>query len=205
MRSKFAMISLVFAITTATADEPKAGSVSPKGTPLKATLEGKVTKFELDLGGLGSDVYEKMIDEAGKGKIRAPKAPAVDLTLVITNISDAAIQIWKGGDPVVIEFKLTGPGVKQIAPPIAMTMEFRIPTTVTVEAGKTLEFPFKSLSGGLRGISQSTYWTKPGDYELAAVLKTGVSPAPEGSKKQEGFGLVTVTSAPLKITVEEKR
>jgi len=205
MRSAFSLFAIAIAISPAIADEPKTGSVSPKGTPLKATIEAKATKYALDLGGMSSDDYEKMLAEAGKGKIRAPKAPAVELTLVITNTSENAIQIWKTGDPVTLEFQLTGPGVKQIEPPLAMTMEFRIPVAVEIAAGKTLELPIASLSGGMRGISKSTYWTKPGEYELAAVLKTGVSPAPEGSKKQEGFGIVTITSAPIKLTVEAKK
>jgi hypothetical protein len=184
------------------ADEPKAGSSTPKGTPLNAELKAKETKFVLDLGGLTPEAYAKQLDEAAQGKAKPPKPPAVDFTLVLTNTSAKAIQVWKSGDPVTIEFALTGPGVKQVAPPIAMTMEFRIPAVATVEPGKTLEFPIKSLMGGMRGISKSTYWTKPGEYELTATIKTGVSPAPEGAKKDEdGFGIVSVASAPLKLTV----
>jgi len=202
MRSLLPLFAFAASIFTVQADEPKAGSANPKGTPLKAELHAKETKFTLDLGGLSSEEYGKMLDEAAKGKVKPPKAPAVDFTLVLTNTSDKAIQVWKSGDPVMIDFVLTGPGAKQIAPPIAMTMEFRLPMAVELAPGKTLEFPIKALSGGMRGISKSTYWTKPGEYELAAVVKTGVSPPPEGAKKQEGFGIVTVTSAPIKLIVE---
>jgi hypothetical protein len=202
MRLLLSLLTFSASIFAAAADEPKAGSVSPKGTPLKAELQSKETKFTLDLGGLSPEDYLKQLDEAAKGKVKPPKGPVVDFTLVLTNTSDKAIQVWKSGDPVTIEFTLTGPGVKEIAPPIAMTMEFRIPMSVELAAGKTLEFPIKNLMGGMRGISKSTYWTKPGEYQLAAMVKTGVSPPPEGAKKQEGFGIVTVTSAPIKLTVE---
>jgi hypothetical protein len=195
------LLVLAFAAAAA-AEEPKSGSAVPKGTPLKAELKAKETKFVLDLGGLSLDDFTKLLDEAGKSKVRMPKGPAVDFTLVLTNTSEKAIQVWKSGDPFLIDFTLTGPGVKQLAPPIAMTMEFRIPVSVEVAPGKTLEFPIKSLVGGMRGASTYTYWTKPGEYELAATVKTGVSPPPEGAKKQDGFGIVTVTSAPVKLTVE---
>ena len=54
--------------------------------------------------------------------------------------------------------------------------------------------------------SHYSYWTEPGEHELVATLKTGVSPAPKGAKEgMDGFGLVTLTSAPFKVTVEEKK
>ena len=64
----------------------------------------------------------------------------------------------------------------------------------------------KNLVSGFRSASKYAYWTEAGEYELVAKLKTGMSPAPKDAKEGgEGFGLVTVTSAPLKITVEEKK
>jgi hypothetical protein len=49
------------------------------------------------------------------------------------------------------------------------------------------------------------YWTEPGEYTLAASLKSAVSPAPPGSTRaDEGFGVVTLRSPPIKLKVEAK-
>jgi len=56
-----------------------------------------------------------------------------------------------------------------------------------------------------RGAPKYTDWTQPGDYELTATWKTGVSQAPKGAEDREGFGVVTVSSKAFKIAVEEKK
>ncbi len=198
---------LALAATTALAadkDKPKA---DPEGTPLELTITGKTVKYTLDTGGLTSEEFKKQIDALGKpGAGRAPATPAVDLTLTIKNTSDKTVTVWSKGDPVVVELELKGKGAASASPLLAFTREFRIPAAAEIEPGKTLSIPVKSLTSGFRGASKFSYWTAPGEYELIAKFKTGMSPAPKGAKDAgEGFGQVTITSAPLKITVVEKK
>lgn len=177
-----------------------AGLAVAADTPLEATLEG-TTKYTLDLGGKTADEFAKSL----KGD-RVPPAPKVDLKLVLKNTSKDEIQVWKAGDAVTVTFALKGKGAMSAKPDLAFTTDFRLPTVVKVAAGKTLELPIKSLTGGFRGASEFTYWTLPGEYELTATFTTGVSPKPKGADDAgDGFGKVAVASKPLKITVEEKK
>lgn len=198
--------ALLFSTTIAVRAEEKkpAGSVKPAGAPLELTITG-VAKYTLDLGGKTSEEYAKMIETAKEKGGRMPAPPKVDLKLVVKNTSDKAIKIYKGGDPVVLDLELKGKGAISVAPNLLFTTEFRLPVEVEIAAGKSLEFPLTALTSGFRGASKFTYWTAAGDYELVASWKTGVNPAPKGAEENEGFGTVTVTSAPFKITVVEKQ
>ena len=179
------------------------GSVKPAGAPLELTITG-VVKYTLGLGGKTSEEYAKMIEAAKEKGGRMPAPPKVELKLVVKNTSDKAVKIYKGGDPVVLDLELKGKGAVNVAPNLAFTTEFRLPVEVEIAAGKSLEFPLTALTSGFRGASKFSYWTAAGDYELVASWKTGVNPAPKGADENEGFGTVTVTSAPFEITVVEK-
>jgi hypothetical protein len=184
------------------ADKPKS---DPPGLPLELKITGK-TKYTLDLGGMSAADFKKAVAAAGKGKGRAPATPAVDLTIELKNTSDKTVQVWSKGDPVVLSLELQGKGAVTATPLLPMTLEFRLPDGVGLEAGKTLTFPLKSLSAGFRGVSQLSYWTEPGDYELVATLKTGLMPIPKGAKDNgDGYGIITLTSPAIKLTVEEKK
>jgi len=177
-----------------------AGLVAAADAPLEATLEG-TDKYTLDLGGKTADEFTKSL----KGD-KVPPSPKVDLKLVLKNTSKEDIQVWTAGDAVVVTFALKGKGAESAKPRLAFTQEYRLPKAVKVEAGKTVEFPIKSLTGGFRSASEFNYWTQPGEYELTATITTGVSPKPKGADDAgDGFGKVSVASKPLKITVEEKK
>jgi hypothetical protein len=150
--------------------------------------------------------YKKSIEDAldPKNRMRPPPPPAVDLVVELTSTADKPIQVWTKGDPVVLELDLKGKGALNTTPPLAVTLEFRLPEATQLAPGKSVAFPVKSLTSGFRGISKFGYWTAPGDSELVAKLKTGMQPAPKGAKDFDGFGVVTVTSAPFKITVKEE-
>jgi hypothetical protein len=164
-----------------------------------------VTKYTLNTGGLSAEDYRKRAEnEAKRGKPLA--VPMVDLAIEIKNTSDKPVQVWTSGDPVVLTLTLKGKGVLNLDAALAFTQEFRLPKSAEIPAGKSFVIPLKSLTSGFRGRSHVSYWTEPGDYELVAKLKTGVSPAPKGAKEgMDGFGVVTLTSAPFKLTVEEKK
>lgn len=191
-------------------DAPKAGKAVPPGTPLALTISG-TAKYVFDAGPLSPEQYKKLLDDAAKpgkkglgfgGKLPTP--PAVELTVEVKNTSDKAVTLWKSGDPVVLTLNLAGKGAVNLAPPIAMTQEFRVPQEVTLDAGKSHAFAVKVLRSGVRGMTHHSYWTAPGEYELTATLKTGLRPAPKGAQDFDGFGVVTVTSPAFKITVTEK-
>jgi hypothetical protein len=184
-------------------DKPKApepGKAVPDSTPLEATLEG-AAEYTLDLGGKTAEEFKKAIAADA-----VPPAPKVDLKLVLKNTGKEDVQVWTSGDPVVVQFKLTGKGAKTITPRKAFTQEFRLPKAVKVAAGKTVELPVKSLAAGFRGASEYSYWTQAGEYELVATITTAVSPKPKGADDaDDGFGKVQVASKPLKVTVKEKK
>lgn len=185
------------------AARPKA---DPEGTPLELTVTGKTTKYTLDTGGLSGAEYKKKVEEAVKAGGRPPAPPTIDLAVEIKNTSDKAVQVWAKGDPVVLTLELKGKGALNVDPKLAFTQEFRIPMAVEIAPGKSHSIPLKTLTSGHRGASHFSYWTEPGEYELVATLKTGMSPAPKGAKDAgEGFGQVTLTSAPFKVTVEAKK
>jgi len=204
-------LALVFGLATVASSEDKKAEkpkTDPEGTPLELTITGKTTKYTLDTGGLSVAEFQKQVEEAvkGKGKVRFPAAPAVDLAVEIKNTSDKPVKVWTKGDPVVLTLDLKGKGAVNTDRLGPMTLEFRLPQAVEIEAGKTTSIPVKSLVSGIRGVTRYSFWTEPGDYELVATLKTGMNPAPKGAKEgMDGFGMVTLTSAPLKLTVEEKK
>ena len=205
MRGLLLSVAVLAVAFAARAEEQKpAGSVKPEGAPLELTISGE-SKYDLDLGGKTAEEYAKSIEDAKKAGGRMPAPPKVDLKLVVKNTSDKAIKLHKGGDSVVLTLELKGKGAVVVKPNLAFTTDFRMPSAVELEAGKSIEFTLKALSGGFRGASEFAYWTAPGDYELVATWKTGVSPAPKGSDDNDGFGVVTVTSAPFKIAVAEKK
>jgi len=184
-------------------DKPK---TDPAGVPLELTITGKTTKFTLDLGGMSVEDYKKAIAAAAKGVGRAPATPTVDFTVELKNTSDKTVQVWSKGDPVVLTLELKGKGAINVTPRVPVTLEFRLPDGVGIEAGKTHTFPVKALSSGFRGASQLSYWTEPGDYELVATLKSGMLPIPKGAMDNgDGYGIVTITSPAIKITVEAKK
>jgi hypothetical protein len=188
-----------------TKEKKTMGTTDPKGVPLELRLQAKTAKYTLDLGGLKGDEFRKMLKEAKKtGKV--PPPPAVDLTLELRNTGKKDLVIHVEGDANTVTLHLKGPGAVSAEPLLAFTADFRVPKTITLPAGKRFAFPaIKSLSHGFRGQSLKSYWTEAGDYTLSASYTTAVSPAPKGAKKaEEGFGQVTVTSAPVKIKVVAK-
>lgn len=184
------------------ADKPKN---DPKDTPLELTISGKTTKFTLDLGGLSAADYKKALDAAAKGNGRAPAPPTVDLTVEVKNTSDKPVKVWSKGDPMVLTLELKGKGAVNTTPLLGFTTDFRGPEAVEIAPGKSLSIPVKTLTSGFRGASKFSYWTEAGEYELVATLKTGMTPAPKGAMDFDGFGVVTLTSSALKLTVEAKK
>ncbi len=201
-------LALLLLPMAALADEAKdkdKGKTNPPGAPLQAVLAAKKATYKLDLGGKSADEFKKAL-KAAEDSGAYPPAPAVDLVLELRNTSDKDIEVWVSGDPTQLMLELKGPGAVNVPlKRIAFTLEFRLPKAMTLAAGKGHKIEIKGLSYGHRGASHRSYWTEPGEYTLTASFKSAVAPAPKGAKDAgDGFGTVTVTSAPVKIKVEEK-
>jgi hypothetical protein len=195
---------------TGAGDDKKPGKpkADPEGTPLELTITGKTTKYTLDTGTLTPAEFKKKVEAIGKdGDLGGPvpAAPKVDLTVEVKNTSDKPVKVWFKGDPVVLTLELKGKGAVNAAPSLAFTTQFISPEAIELAPGKAHAFPVKALTSGTRGGSLYSYWTEPGEYDLVATLKTGMTPAPKGAMDFDGFGVVTLTSAPLKLTVEAKK
>lgn len=185
----------LFALATSTSAEDK----KPEG-PITLKLVAKADKYKFDGGGKTPAEYKKHLEELAKDKkggLRAaPKPPAVDLVLTLTNTSKEEVTIYVGGDPNVYTFELTGgDGVVTMNSGLAFTADFKLPKAVTLAPGKSHEIPVKRLSDGLRGAGRNVYWTGPGDYKLGVTYTLA---GPDGAK-----GTV-LKSEPVKITVTEK-
>lgn len=198
-----ALLSVLFVAVAFGADETK-DKDKPNKSAVTAKLIANKGTYKLDLDGMTPEQFRAALKEAETtGKY--PKAPAVDLTLELTNTSDKEVQIWQSGDPVQLRLELKGAGAVSAKPRRAFTREFRIPRAVTLAPGKKHTLAIKSLQSGFRGVSELAYWTEGGDYTLIAHFQTGISPAPAGSKEAgDGFGRATLTSEPVKIKVEAK-
>jgi hypothetical protein len=198
-------VAVVAAALTARADEPKKDAPKAADLPIKAKLIAKKDTYTLDLGGKSVEEFNQALKDAEKtGKY--PPAPAVELTLELTNTSDKDVKLWVEGDPNQVMLTLKGPDAVTVAKKAAFTADFRGPKTMTLAPGKSYTVAVNSLQFGFRGASQAAYWLKPGEYTLSASYSTAISPAPKDSKEagEPGFGLATVTSEPIKIKVEAK-
>lgn len=207
MIRRVVLVAAVAAAGLAAADDKPGGKpkAEPAGTPLELSITGQTVKYTLDTGELAPETYRKKLEAALKMGGRPPAAPAVDLTVEIKNTSDQPVKVWAKGDPVVLTLELKGTGAVNAEPRRAFTREFRLPSAVEIAPGKSHAIPVKALTSGFRGMSKYAYWTAPGEYGLVATLKTGMQPAPKGAKDFDGFGVVTLTSAPLKITIAGKK
>jgi len=179
----------------ATATPSTAGPKNEQG--LTATIVVNKDSYVLAKDQAGKDFRDK-IDAAknargGMGGGRLPQPPAVDLTFRISNTTDAPVTISVGGDDSQMNLVLEGVGAISADNNVAMTMEFRIGTPVTLAPGATKDIKISSLAFGMRDISRYAYWTEAGEYTITATLTYGM-----GEKQ----GKVTSGPAKVKVTAE---
>jgi hypothetical protein len=201
------LAAAVFAAAAVAAQEPQEKAARAKSTPPGAAVEarlvaGKAT-YPLDLAGLSAEDYRKQVKDSVKGG--GPQPPKVDLTLELINTSDKDVEVRVGGTANEIKLDLKGPGAETVAFKGPQPRFMIAPKTITLAPGKSEKVPIKSLKYGRRNLTDGAYWTAAGEYTLAASYQTTMRPAPEGATVGgDGFGAVTLTSAPIKIQVEAK-
>jgi hypothetical protein len=189
----------------------------PPGAPLAAKLVVRKDTYTLDLGGKTPRQYRDAVK-------KSPPVVGVDLVLDLKNTGNKPIRIWRaddygkeqrqaGGDYVRLTLNLRGPGAVSALVKLQMTTPMTPPPrALEIAPGKSYSLPITTLSYGRHGVAhfeaRRACWTEAGEYTLTAAFQTAVSPAPPGSKEAkwahfEG-GLVTVTTAPVKLRVVRK-
>ena len=190
-----------------------AGSTEPAGVPLVARLVGAKDSYTLDLGGLSAEDFRKQIENLGKarpaiGGPAFPPSPKVDLKLELKNTGKEEIKVQARGNANKLTLDLKGPGVLYAPIRIQNFIPIRRPPEVlTLAPGETVtleEVP--TLAIPKPGTGSQAYWAAPGQYTLTVDYILGVSPAPEKTRDMgDGFGQVTIHSAPIKLKVVEAK
>ena len=108
---------------------------------------------------------------------------------------------------MVMTLELKGKGALNLEPLGPITLEFRLPKAAEIAAGKTFDIPLKSLTSGFRGRSHDCVLDRAGRVRTGGEAEDRRrTRRPKGAKEgMDGFGVVTLTSAPFKLTVEEKK
>jgi hypothetical protein len=207
-QSLWAVASLVacaIAIPAAKAQKDEAKS-EPLGAHVEAKLVTKKATYSLDLGGKSADDFKKAL-AAAAATGDYPDPPQVDLVLELVNTSDKDVKIKIGGTTTVIGLELKGKGAVSVPLKNRATNKLAIvPKVVTLAAGKSASVPITGLAFGYKNSTDAAYWTETGEYSLSASYKTWISPSPKDAKDGgDGFGAVTLISAPIKLTVEAKK
>jgi hypothetical protein len=198
-------LSALTATTSTLADEPTKARSEPAGAAVEARLSADRDSYTLDLNGLSAEDYKKQLKGSEKGGPNPP-IPKVNLTLELVNTSGKEVQLRYGGTMNVYTLELKGPGAETVAFGGRAEPKFILaPKTVTLAPGQSVKVKIDSLAFGRRNLTHAAFWTAPGDYTLAISYQAMLNPAPEGAKDAgNGFGNVTLTSAPIKLKVTEK-
>jgi hypothetical protein len=184
-----------------TGDElPKPGA-EPAGVSLELRLKAPES-VRLDLGGKTGAAFRKSVADAIRRGEEPPAAPKAELELQIVNTGKTPMDVQFDGDPNVVTLHLKGKGALTAGTALGFTTDFRGPRTVTIPPGESHTINLNRLGHGFRLDEKRSYWTEPGDYELAASYRTGVKPPPAGAKAgDDGFAPVTLSSKAVAIKV----
>jgi hypothetical protein len=151
---------LVSCVLTALGAAATVPATRPAGIELTAVLNKET--YRLNPAQSGKEFRDRLAQIRG----RAPVPSEVDVTLQFTNNSAAPITLPFGGDDSTFHFKLEGEGAVNIPNNVPMTREFRMGQPVTIDPGKTITSRITTLAGGMRGMTEFSYFTEPGEYTL---------------------------------------
>jgi hypothetical protein len=205
--SRIALVAVLALALGVTAGEPSTrerGRTEPAGVTLELKLVSRKDTYPLDLGGRSADEFRKLLKD-GAGNEKLPPPPRVQMEAQLTNVGGEDLKVWVSGDPTEMTLEFAGQGIVTIQARKYFGDEPIPPREVKLAPGEKYPFPISSLTHGYRGVAKQSYWLEAGDIRIAAAFKTGVSPAPKGARVlRDNFGLVTVTSPHLDLTIEEK-
>ena len=138
-----------------------------------AEQEKRALMKSIQEGRISLEEREKLRDlEAVIEKGRKAKQ-GIELKLRLTNTGKKPLSILYGPDTSKNILKLEGPGALNLPFTGMMTMDFRQPKPLTIEAGAARDFPIKELRYGSRDMSR---WliTAPGRYTVTVRFATRI-------------------------------
>jgi hypothetical protein len=169
--------------------------IEAEKSPLEAKLIAKTDSYKLAADQSGKDFAEKL---KAPDRKELPEPPKVDLVLELKNPTDKPVTVVLDSDAGALDLVLEGPGAVTVEGRKIFTREFRIGKEKVIEPGKTLELPITSLKFGFRGVAQHAYWTEPGEYKIAAVLRWPDPAAAAGG----GRKVWQAAAEPVKVEVK---
>jgi hypothetical protein len=202
MRPHIIVLCLISIMSGYAEDADKAKLDAP-AAPLQLIVIPPTHDYKLDLGGLTAEQFGKKVADAVKKGEDLPEPPALDIQCELRNTGKEDIVVSIGGDATTLSLELTGPGALMTPTNYVHTEELRASMYVSLAPGEGTKIIIRKLAYGHRNDSNFAYWTKPGEYRLTVSYRTGVKPAPVGSEKFDGSGLVTITAAPVVVKVAE--
>lgn len=163
----------------------------PPDVPLQAELISKRDQYVLDLGGLTTEEFSRML---GASHVQGPE---VDLELRFRNTGKESVKFRPDVDAYVDH--LAGAG--------AMNVQWRGQFNFRPQPGPEpiCLAPGESYSVRITKMSQffaHSYWVLPGEYQIFASCHIRFSPAPPWASK---WGSVDLRSPPLKVKVVAAR
>jgi hypothetical protein len=187
-----------------------AAGTEPAGVKLATRLVGARDFYTLDLDGLSAEEFRKRLAygprRPGVGGEELPLSPEVGLRLELTNTAKEEVRVRVRGESNKLTIDLKGPGaVYAPLTGIAGSPIHRVQEILVVAPGQTVEVAeIPTLAFPKPGVGSQAYWTAPGEYRLTLSYVVDLSPAPEGTTDAgNGFGKVTVHSAPITLKVVE--
>ncbi|MSR52973.1 MAG: hypothetical protein EXS09_06735 [Gemmataceae bacterium] len=137
--------------------------------------------------GLGPKEFEARLKELSKAKnARYPLSPSVDMVLQFANTTKEKVTIYVEGDANMLTLAVKGPGVTTATPMLAVTSDFRLPTAVELEPGKTFEVQLKGLVDGFRKSSRYIYPLAPGEFSISATYLLATADGGKGALLKSG-------------------
>jgi len=183
-------------------EAPAEPSTEPEGVPLELRIvrENKENKdpIEYHTGDPDHMFRQKVVEAELKGN--PLRGTFVELFMEIKNTGPKPLTVYVSGDVTLLTLDLQGKGAMTAEKKHAPLKDTIPPTAVTILPGKTYIMPLNTLDHGVRNEEKHAYIAKGGNYTLTATFKTGVSPAPKGTRfLPKGFGEVILKSPPFKF------
>lgn len=172
--------------------------------PVEARLVAKTTTYALDRQGLTAEQYRAAIQV---GKV-APLA--VDVVLELKNVTPKPVRLRVGGMSPRLTFAFQGPArVQALLVPSKEGVwgGWASPPprpVVTLKPGEVYRMAFSRLiDHPASGYDGHLFWVEPGEYTLAATLRTRLGEK-EGDTAATRTGLTVLETPPIKLTVTTK-